>query len=108
MIHYFNPKEGLILVSVRLVGPAGEGFLTCALDTGATFTVLNTDLIAALGYDPAISPERVQITTGSGVEFCPKINIQTLEAVGKRVAGFPILCHTLPPSIRGDKFAKGF
>jgi len=34
----------------------------------------------AIGYDPALTPDRVQVTTGSGVEFAPHVELQRLTA----------------------------
>jgi predicted aspartyl protease len=79
-------------------GPSGTGILRLALDTGATATVINTGMLVALGYDPALVPDRIQITTGSGVEFVPRIPLQKLVALGQERTNFPVLCHTLPPS----------
>ena len=50
----FNPKEGLITVPTRLFGPNGDALVRLALDTGATWSVVNWDVIVLLGYDPAI------------------------------------------------------
>ena len=62
----FDPQQGLIIVRAELWGPNGSGVLRLALDTGATGTVVNVGLLVALGYDPALAPDRVQVTTGSG------------------------------------------
>jgi hypothetical protein len=77
----FKPKEGLIVVPTRLWGPNGDTLVRLALDTGATGSVVNWDVIVLLGYDPAIVSERVQMTTGSGVEFVPRIMIEKIEAI---------------------------
>jgi hypothetical protein len=66
-----------------------------------------------LGYDPATSPDRIQVTTGSGVELCPRVTVQRLEALGKSVNDFPIPSHTLPPTSQVDgllglDFFRGF
>jgi hypothetical protein len=66
-----------------------------------------------LGYDPATSPNRIQVTTGSGVELRPRVTVQLLEALGKSVNDFPILSHTLPPTSQVDgllglDFFRGF
>ena len=37
----FVPGSGLILVRVRLFGPAGRALIPMALDTGATRTMIN-------------------------------------------------------------------
>ena len=67
----FHPREGLIVVPTRLWGPNGDTVVRLALDTGATGSMLNWDVLMLLGYDPAVVPERIQVTTGSGVEFSP-------------------------------------
>ncbi|MBI3969887.1 MAG: retropepsin-like domain-containing protein [Chloroflexi bacterium] len=83
-------------------GPAGRGVVRLALDTGATRTVVGWSSLVPLGYDPAATQERVQITTGSGVEYAPKITIGQMAALGQTRQGFPVLCHTMPPSATVD------
>jgi len=61
----FDPQQGLVVIRAELTGPSGSAVLQLALDTGATSTLVNAAPLTALGYDPALSPERVQITTGS-------------------------------------------
>jgi hypothetical protein len=73
-----------------------------ALDTGATSTLINSEIIVLLGYDPVASPDRIQVTTGSGVEFCPRLAVRRVEAVGRSVEDFLILSHTLPPTAHVD------
>ncbi len=98
----FDRKEGLIVVPTRLWGPAGDTVVRLALDTGAIGSMVNWDVVVLLGYDPAIVQERVQMTTGSGVEFVPRIAIDKIEALGQEYRDFPVLCHTLPPSAMVD------
>ena len=43
-------------------------------------------------------PDRVQVTTGSGVEYAPRLHLTRLRALGQERVAFPILSHTLPPS----------
>lgn len=64
--------------------------------------MVNWDLIVLLGYDPAATPNRIQMTTGSGVEFVPVVSIQKIQAMNIIQNNFPILCHTLPPSATVD------
>jgi len=56
----------------------------------------------AIGYDPSVSPDRTQVTTGSGIEFAARIRLQRLFALEQERKDFPILCHTLPPSAGVD------
>ena len=64
--------------------------------------MINWDLAVLLGYDPAVSKDRVQVTTGSAVEFAPRILVESIEALGRLRRDFPLLCHTLPPSATVD------
>lgn len=58
--------------------------------------------MVSLGFDPAGSPDRVRISTASGVEFAARVVADRLEALGRNREAFPILCHTLPPSTTVD------
>lgn len=102
MTNRFDPNTGLIVVSVRLFGPARDMIVRLALDTGATSTLLNSEIMVLLGYDPATSSDRIQVTTGSGVEFCSRVAVRRIEALGRSMQDFPVLCHTLPPSSQVD------
>jgi len=98
----FDPEEGLIVVPVRLWGPLGDVIAHLALDTGATGSLVNWDILVLLGYDPVAFGKRVRVTTGSSVEFAPQVVVQKVEALGKERKDFPIICHTLPPSATVD------
>src|SRR5438132_7826028 len=95
----FNPHQGLVVVHVELEGPASRAILRLALDTGATTTLINAAMLVSLGYDPALSQNRVQVTTGSGVEFAPEIALSRIKALGQERTDFSVLCHTLPSSV---------
>ena len=98
----FNPAAGLVLVSAELEGPTGTAIVRLALDTGATATLLNAAILVAVGYDPATAPSRVQMTTGSGVEYAARLVVSRLRAIGQEQTAFTVLGHTLPPSAGVD------
>ncbi len=98
----FNAQQGLVIVPAELWGPSGSAVLRLALDMGATGTVVNVGMLVAIGYDPALVPLRVQVTTGSGVEFAPRITLKRIEALGRESRNFAVLGHTLPPSAGVD------
>ena len=75
MSYSFNPQRGLVIVQAELFGPSGSIVLRLALDTGATGTMINVAPLTTIGYDPSLAPDRVQVTTGSGVEYAPRIAI---------------------------------
>jgi predicted aspartyl protease len=98
----FDEEKGLIVVPTRLCGPGTDVIVRLALDTGATSSMINWDVAVLLGYDPASQKERMQVTTGSGVEFAPRIVVKRMEIPGRCLENFPVLCHTLPPSATVD------
>ncbi|HEY2415775.1 MAG TPA: retropepsin-like aspartic protease [Pirellulaceae bacterium] len=109
----FDPTKGLIVVRTALTGPRGTWFARLAFDTGATTTLVNRDVLIGLGYDLVTAIDQVQVTTGSRVEFAPKVTVQRFEALGIRRESFPLLAHTLPPSagidgVIGLDLVRGF
>ncbi|MFQ5652915.1 MAG: retroviral-like aspartic protease family protein [bacterium] len=98
----FDSQRGLIVIQAELTGPTGSAVLRLALDTGATATLVNVGMLVSIGHDPALSSDRQQVTTGSGVEFAPRIRLDRITALGEERTDFPVLCHTLPPSAGVD------
>jgi len=98
----FNPHRGLIVIQAEVWGPSGSIVLGLALDTGATGTMINVAPLTTIGYDPSLAPDRVQVTTGSGVEYAPRVSVIRIKAMGQERRHFPVLAHTLPPSARID------
>lgn len=94
----FDPDQGLIVVKAELDGPTGSIVLRLAVDTGATRTLVNSGPLVTVGYDPALSPKRMQITTASGVEFVPLFIAEKIVAVGLERRSFEVIGHTLPTS----------
>ena len=108
----FDAQRGLIVIPTRLWGPHGDVVVRLALDTGATRTLINWDPIVFVGYDPAGIAPRVEVTTGSGVEFVPELSVRSVQALEHVYNDFPVLCHTLPPSaivdgVLGLDFMRG-
>lgn len=98
----FDPRQGLIIIQAELEGPSGTAILRLALDSGATGTLINVGMLVSIGYDPSLAPDRVQVTTGSGVEFVARIKLNRISALGQERADFAVLCHTLPSSATVD------
>lgn len=98
----FDAGRGLIVVPAELFGPSGSVVLHLAVDTGATQTMINVGLLTFAGYDPSLVPDRVQVTTGSGVEYAPRVPVERIEVLGQERRDFPVLAHTLPPSAQID------
>ena len=95
----FDPSVSSIVVDLLLEAADARSSLVIpvVLDTGASLTILATDIMARLGYDPA-SPEleRQRIVTGSGIEYAPRTIVRSASAIGQRVTNLDVLCHDLP------------
>jgi predicted aspartyl protease len=100
--YLFDHHSGLVIVSAELFGLSGSIVLRLALDTGATATTVNAALLNVIGYDPALVPDRVQLTTGSAVEYAPRLEINRIKALGQERTNFPVVAHTLPPTASVD------
>ena len=96
----FDPSVSSIVVDLLLEAADGRSSIVIpvVLDTGASLTILATDIMARLGYDPA-NPEleRQRIITGSGVEYAPRVTVRAATAIGQKVINLDVLCHDLPP-----------
>lgn len=86
----------------EIFGSAGSVVARLALDTGATHTAVNSSLLLRLGYHPLASPNRVQVTTGSGVEYVPIVKISQLHALRNERSDFDVMAHTFPTSATVD------
>ena len=98
----FDPEHNLILVQTRVLGPVRNLRLRLALDTGATRTLINQSRLLRMGYNPSMSEKRIQITTGSNVEFVAQLPLIGLQALGQERLDFPVISHNLPPSASVD------
>jgi hypothetical protein len=70
----FDPSVSSIVVDLLLEAADGRSSLVIpvVLDTGASMTIIATDIMGRLGYDPANPAlDRQHIVTGSGIAYAP-------------------------------------
>jgi hypothetical protein len=99
----FDPSVSSIVVDLLLEAADGRSSLVIpvVLDTGASMTIIATDIVGRLGYDPAnLALDRQRIVTGSGIEYAPCTSVRSATAIGQKLANLDILCHDLPPGKR--------
>ena len=94
----FNPSGESIVLRLQVGGVDPDTFrnVTVALDTGATITIIPSQVLIALGYDLLNPKGRVQLLTASGTAFAKRINVQRLTAIGETIENIDVLCHDLP------------
>jgi predicted aspartyl protease len=96
----YDPAASSIVVDLLLEAADGRSSLLIpvVLDTGASLTVIATDILAQLGYDPANPAlDRQRIVTGSGIEYAPCTTVRSATAIGQKLTHLDVLCHDLPP-----------
>ena len=94
----FDQHGRLLYVQAQLSGPSGVAFLTLALDTGATRTLISPEMAVEVGYDPSQAEQYSQMTTGSRVERVPLLTLDKLVSLGQERLDLIVACHPLPPS----------
>ena len=95
-----NPQENVIVVPVELSNDSGSRVVDMALDTGASYVMIPWQIAEALGYDPAVSRRRINLTTASSLEVVPLITIRSVKVLGGEVQSVDAVCHDLPPGSR--------
>lgn len=88
-----------IEVGATIYGSTGQiTTLTFLVDTGAARTLISPTALEYLGYEPSTATERVRMTTVSGIEYSPVLQIRKIESLGLVKEDFPVVLHTLPPN----------
>lgn len=110
----FDPQSPIIEVDITLYGEGGiKRRIKAALDTGATYTMIPWEIAEALGYQPAVSKEKVTLITASGVETAPLVEVKKIKFLGESIDNVPVVCHDLPPKsyvvgLLGSSFLRHF
>ncbi len=108
----FDSSGSVILVDVVLKGRITET-LKMALDTGATYLMIPWKISESLGLKAKLSKVRTSITTASGTEQTPIINLKSVKAFGREVKNIKAIVHDLPPTsyvdgLLGLSFMRNF
>ena len=93
----------VVVRNVRIVGPKGFLKVDMILDTGAVLTVLSWSVLKAIGYDPAVAPDRHEAVTANGVIEVPKLVVNSISVGDAEARDVEVMCHDIPElaGIRG-------
>lgn len=91
----FNPNENLIYLLGKIHGPKGSRMVNLALDTGATTTLVSTDIIEALGYQTS-TENKTRLIMGGGVDYAPQVQVRKMVVAGQQVKNLTVTCFSLP------------
>jgi len=70
-----------------------------AIDTGSTYTVIDPQVAARLGYATDLVAT-VPVTTASGTIRAPRVKVERVDALGSTRRDFNVVVHALPPTLR--------
>ncbi|MFP4057769.1 MAG: TIGR02281 family clan AA aspartic protease [Candidatus Brocadiia bacterium] len=80
---------------VKLRGPAGSRELLAILDTGATYSVIPTNVALRIGYEIARAA-RVRVITANGLVEAPKVCLAEASVGELRATDVEALCYDMP------------
>ena len=103
----------LLARNVKITGPKGSVRVDLLFDTGAAFVALPRSVLKAIGYDPAVVPERQEIITANGVIEVPKLRVEGVTVGDAEAQGVEVICHDIPDlagvqGLLGLSFLKHF
>jgi len=99
----FDVGIPLIARNVKIIGPNGSLNVDMVVDTGAALTTICWADLKAIGYDPAVVPERREIITANGVIEVPKLVVDSIGVGDAAAKDVEVICHDIPElvGIRG-------
>ena len=98
----FNTKKWLILVPVTIKGPVNIVNAIFVLDTGASLTVINNDVLKRAGYKKDDYIEKINTTTASGISGGMIMKVTTICALGLIRRNLKIIAKDLPLTLFVD------
>lgn len=93
--HPYRIDKRLIVIPVKLFSPTRFFRANFVLDTGASHTIIDHRIAEAIGYSQAntVAPSRVSSAAGKEVGY--RIQLASIEALGKKFVSFEVGCHAL-------------
>ena len=98
----FDHKKGLIVVPVTIKGPKTIVDAYFVLDTGATYTVIRSDLLTRAGFKKDDYIETINTTTASGISAGAILKINSIGALGLIRSNFKVISKELPLTLPVD------
>ena len=89
--------SGSLLVDVKLWSKKVNAYKTVSLtlDTGASITVISSDILFRLGYDVALGKDKV-ITTASDVIYVKEIAVENFKMGNYEAGEMKFYAHSFP------------
>lgn len=98
----FDPQDNIILLECRFSHKGRDVYAEMVLDTGATFTIVSSQLVEQLGIDVSKYKRKLDMNTASGKIQVPIVNIENVSVKGASAEKLRVAVHDLPEEARVD------
>src|SRR5438874_2195689 len=78
----FDARKNLIVVRAEIKGPKGTAFVPLALDTGATKTLISSEALLSIGYEPTRALKSLEVMTADSIVEVPIVALKTIRCLG--------------------------
>jgi predicted aspartyl protease len=95
MTFRFDPNDSFVAVEAELVGPMATDRVILALDTGATETTIDQNVMTFLGFDPSQPIAQFSVTTANGQVVVKEFRLDSLTALGVEVKPMNVIAMDL-------------
>jgi clan AA aspartic protease (TIGR02281 family) len=92
----------IIIERLKVIGPQASREVDMIFDTGARYTSFSWDTLKDIGYDPAVSPERIPVITANGSIEVPLLKVYQIVWGDIVKNNVPIICHNIPKLVGVD------
>ena len=93
---HYDPKKDLIHVPGNIWGPLGEQNIRFAFDPGSYLTIINTQLMDALGYQALGMSKKISTSSIIGKEWGYTLTVDKLSILSFEFPNLQIACFDLP------------
>ena len=99
----FNKKSSLIVVPVTIKTKDDTLEYKFAVDTGATVTMIDIDLLSDIGYKKSDCIQTIRTVTASKSETAYEFQIDNIRAIGLTRRNFKVISRSLPVGLGIDR-----
>ncbi len=97
----FDPRAPDIRIPVRLFGRFGARDFEFLLDTGTSVSIVDTDIVHALGYSALAAKRTLRLHGVGEPEECFVLDVDRLDAMGRTHTPCELVCQDLPMGVAG-------
>ena len=98
----FDITARSVRIPVLVVGPRRSRQLWCAVDTGATQTLLPSIHLQGIGYDLSKPAGHTRIRTATGTARVPLMRVSAISALGRVRTDLLVAAHDMPLGVEAD------